>query len=320
MNYRHQYHAGNFADVLKHAVLLHLLRALQAKEKGILYVDTHAGRGGYDLAASATGTTLARAPEWPDGLGRLLGRGDLPAAAADYLAAVREFDREARERTGGGGGAESQTGSEAAEAGRGFDLENNGGEPEAPRFYPGSPRLAQMRLRPQDRAFLCERQPEEAAVLAEEFAGLRRVSVQAMDGYAGVRSVLPPPERRALVLIDPPYETPDEWARIVEALGAGLARLPGGTFVVWYPLTARARVDVFYRQLLALPELPPCFTVELLIAGEAAGLKVWGCGLLVINPPWGSARPLGELARWLAPVLAQGEGASGGVFWLVPES
>lgn len=179
--------------------------------------------------------------------------------------------------------------------------------------------MAVGRLRAQDRAMLCERHPEECAALAEEFAGVRRVSVQEIDGYTAVRASLPPPERRALVLIDPPFEQADEWARIVGAVRDGLARLPGGVFAVWYPLTARARVDAFYRELLATPKLPPCFTVELLIAGEAAGLKLWGCGMLVLNPPWGSARPLDGLARWLALVLAQGEGAAGGVHWLVPE-
>ncbi len=297
MNYRHRYHAGNFADVLKHAVLLRLLAGLQAKEKGILYLDTHAGRGGYDLTAAAEGLSRPREPEWPAGVGRLWGLADLPAELRDYVEAVRAFDREARARTGGGG-----------DAGAG------------PRFYPGSPRLAQASLRAQDRAVLCEAQPEEAAALAEEFAGSRRVSTQRMDGYTALRAMLPPPERRALVLIDPPFESQDEWARIVEALGEGLRRLPGGCFAVWYPLTARARVDAFYRQLLGLKGLPPCYTVELLVGGEEAGLKLWGCGVLVINPPWESAGPLGEMARWLAPVLAQAPGATGGVHWLVPDN
>ena len=299
MNYRHQFHAGNFADVLKHAVLLHLLGALQAKEKGLLYLDTHAGRGGYDLEAAATGATLARSPEWPLGLGRVLGRSEPHPVLADYLAAVRDFDRAARTRL------------DPAEPARSAD---------APlRFYPGSPWLAAARLRPQDRAVFCERQPDEAAALAADFAGRRRVSVQTMDGYTAVRALLPPPERRALVLIDPPFESGDEWSAILGALEAGLARLSGGTFAVWYPLTARARVDVFYRQLLAFRDLPPCYTVELLVGGEDAGLKLWGCGLLVLNPPWGSDRPLDSLARGLAPVLAQGPGATGGVHWLVSE-
>jgi 23S rRNA (adenine2030-N6)-methyltransferase len=295
VNYRHRFHAGNFADVLKHVVLLRLLAGLQAKDRGILYLDTHAGRGGYDLAAAEEGLTRRREPEWPAGVGRLWGRADLPPELADYVAAVRAFDTAAR---AGAGVAEPAAG---------------------PRFYPGSPRLAHARLRAQDRAVFCEAQPEEAAALADEFAGSRRVSVQAMDGYAAPRATLPPPERRALVLIDPPFESQDEWARIVEALGQGLRRLPGGTFAVWYPLTARARVDAFYRQLLAIAGLPPCYTVELLIGGEQAGLKLWGCGVLVINPPWGSAAPLDAMSRWLAPVLAQAEGAAGGVHWLVPD-
>lgn len=295
MNYRHHYHAGNFADVLKHAVLLRLLAGLQAKEKGILYLDTHAGRGGYDLSVAAGGTTRPRDPEWPSGIGRLWSRKDLPPVLADYVAAVRDFDADARARAG------------AAEA------------PEGPRFYPGSPRLAQAKLRPQDRAAFCERQPDEAAALADEFAGLRRVSTQIMDGYTAVRAMLPPPERRALVLIDPPFEAQDEWARVVGAVADGLRRLPAGTFAVWYPLTLRSKVDYFYRELLAIRNLPPCLTVELLIGGEGAELNVWGCGVLVINPPWGSAGPLGEAAAWLAPVMAQAPGATGGVHWLVPE-
>lgn len=299
MNYRHRYHAGNFADVLKHAVMLRLISALQVKEKGILYLDTHAGRGGYDLSAAASGASQARAPEWPEGVGRLWNRADMPEELADYVAAVRDFDAAGRLREGLADGAAE------VEAG--------------PRFYPGSPRLAVARLRPQDRAMVCERQPEEAAALAEEFAGMRRVSAQQMDGYVAVKAALPPPERRALVLIDPPFESADEWAKIVQALRDGLARLPGGTFAVWYPLTGRARVDSFYRELLAVRELPPCLTVELLIGGEEAGLKLWGCGVLVINPPWGSDRSLDRLARWLGPVLAQGSGARGGVHWLVPE-
>lgn len=298
MNYRHHFHAGNFADVLKHAVLLRLLAGLRAKEKGILYLDTHAGRGGYDLAAAAGGLTRPRAPEWPAGAGRLWTRADLPPAAHDYVAALRAFDAEARARIG-----------------------VVGGEPcEGPRFYPGSPRLALAGMRPQDRAVFCERQPEEAAALSEEFSGRRGITVRAIDGYGAVRALLPPPERRALVLIDPPFEAQDEWARIVETLVEGLRRLPAGVFAVWYPLTERARVTAFYRELLALKFLPPCFTVELLVGGEHAGLKLWGCGVLVLNPPWGSAAPLDELAKWLAPVLAQAPGASGGVHWLVPET
>ena len=297
MNYRHLFHAGNFADVLKHVVLLRLLAGMQAKDRGFLFLDTHAGRGAYDLAASAGGLSKPRDPEWPEGVGRLWSRSDLPPAVADYLAVVRAFDLEARERLGAG--------------------EN--GASVGPRFYPGSPHLARARLREQDRAVFCERQAEEAKALEAEFAGLRRVSAQALDGYSAVRAFLPPPERRAVVLIDPPFEAQDEWARVVEAVERGLARLPAGVFAVWYPLTARARVDAFYRELLGIKALPPCCTVELLIGGEGAGLKVWGCGVLVINPPWQAAGDLETAARWLGAVLGQAPGARGGLHWLVPE-
>lgn len=310
MNYRHHYHAGNFADVLKHATLLHLLGALQSKDKGLLYLDTHAGRGAYDLQAAASGTSLERSPEWPAGLGRVLARSDLPPVISEYVDAVRLFDADVRRRLrtpfpdpGASAGTEGAEGSVG-------DV----------RFYPGSPWLAARKLREQDRAVLCERQPAEAAALATEFAHRRRVTVRAIDGYTALSAFLPPPERRALVLIDPPFESQDEWSRIVEALEEGLERLPSALFVVWYPLTARARVDQFYRKVLALKKIPPCYAVESLIGGEGADLKLWGCGLLVLNPPWRSDRALDAAARWLAPVMAQSEGADGGVHWLVSET
>jgi 23S rRNA (adenine2030-N6)-methyltransferase len=298
VNYRHQYHAGNFADVMKHAVLVRLLRGMMAKEKGFLYLDTHAGRGGYDLTAAASGPSLPRAPEWPGGIGRLWSRRDLPAELADYVEQVRLFDAFAR------------TSAEAA---------GDGAAADGPRFYPGSPRLALSLLRPQDRAMLYEAHPEEAAALAQEFIGMKRVSVQALDGYTGVKAALPPPERRALVLIDPPFESQDEWSRIIGAVVAGLARTPAATFAVWYPLTTRAKLTDFYRQLMAIKALPPCYTVELTVAGEETELKMRGSAVLVLNPPWGSEAPMRALVRYLAPVLAQGEGAEGGLHWLVPD-
>jgi 23S rRNA (adenine2030-N6)-methyltransferase len=305
LNYRHRFHAGNFADVLKHAVLRRVLLALQAKAGGLLYLDTHAGRGAYDLRAAASGASRARRPEWPDGIGRLLERRDLPPALADYVAAVREFSAETARRVA----TEPAAGGEAPLA-----------VPDALEFYPGSPWLAVAALRAQDRAVLCERQPEEAAALAAELAQRRRVAVRPEDGYAAVRGCLPPPERRALVLLDPPFEAEDEWARLVEALHAGLGRWPAGTFAAWYPLTARSRADAFYREYLRRPKLPPSLCVELLVGDDTAGLKLWGCGLLITNPPWGLAAELAELAQWLGPVLAQGPGARGGAHWIVPET
>ena len=291
MNYRHEFHAGNFADVLKHALLLRLVGGLQKKEKGFLYLDTHAGRGAYDLTRAATGDSLARRPEWPDGVGRLMGRGEGPPGVAEYVALVRKFDGSRR----GGAAADG-----------------------APKFYPGSPWFVREQARPQDRLALCERQPGECAALREEFQFSPRTTVQETDGYGAVRALLPPPERRALVLIDPPFEAQDEFARVAVALGEGLRRLPGGVFAVWYPLTERARVDNFFADLRALRP-PPTLAAELTIAGDDAPVKLKGCGLVVINPPWQFDREAEPMLAFFGGALAQAPGGGGRVTWLVRE-
>jgi len=288
LNYRHQYHAGNFADVLKHAALVRLVRAMQRKDRGFLYIDTHSGRGRYDLAAAAHGDTLERTPEWPEGIGRLWTRSDLPEAVADYVEQVRAFDR------------------------------REGNREPIPRFYPGSPRLVRALARPQDRLSLFEKQPEEAAALKTEFDFERGVGIQAADGYTAMRGQLPPPEKRALVLIDPPFEAQDEFARIVDSVDEGLTRLPAATIALWYPLTERARIDVFFRELIAR-NLPPTFAIELTVVGPAHPMKMKGSGLVVINPPWQIDRELAALASWLAEALAQAPGGGAGLRWLVNE-
>jgi 23S rRNA (adenine2030-N6)-methyltransferase len=288
MNYRHQFHAGNFADVMKHIVLVQLLRGLQKKEKGFLYLDTHAGRGVYDLAAAARGDSLVREPEWPAGAGRLWSREDLPGAVTDYVALLKRFDR---------------------------DRGNRGS---APRFYPGSPWIARLLARPQDRLALCEKHAAECAALQDEFRFSPRTAVEERDGYGALRAWLPPPERRALVLIDPPFEAQDEFAQIAAALGEGLRRLPGVVLAVWYPLTERARVDAFFARLLALKP-PPTLEVELTIAGAQSPLKLRGCGLAIINPPWQFDRVAGPLLEFLGEALAQSPGGGGRARWLVPE-
>ena len=275
--------------MLKHAALVRLVRAMQRKEKGFLYIDTHAGRGRYDLVATSRGDTLERAPEWPDGIGRLWARGDLPETVADYVAQVRIFDQR----------------------------QGNVVDPQ-PHFYPGSPRLVRALMRPQDRMALFEKQPEESARLKEEFLYERGVSVQTADGYTAMRGQLPPSEKRALVLIDPPFEARDEFKHIAAAVDEGLHRLPAGTFAIWYPLTERARVDIFFSQLMAM-KLPPTFALELTVVGPAHPLKMKGCGLMVINPPWQIDRELDPLGTWLAGMLSQASGGDAILHWLVRE-
>lgn len=290
MNYRHHYHAGNYADVMKHALLVQLVRSLQKKEKGFLYLDTHAGRGRYDLQQAMAGESLARKPEWPEGIGRLWSEPDgaLPAGVRDYLALIRDFDRGA------------------------------GNLDPGPRFYPGSPLIVQRLARPVDRLALCEKHPEEFSALQNEFGWAGRISMHASDGYAALRSMLPPLERRALVLIDPPFEAQDEFAQITRSLAAGLKRLSSGVFAVWYPLTVRARVDEFLRGIHDLNP-PPTLALELAIAGDASLLKMKGCGVVVINPPWRFEDDVGPTMAFLAKVLAQEPGGGARIEWIVRE-
>jgi 23S rRNA (adenine2030-N6)-methyltransferase len=283
LNYRHAYHAGNFADVLKHAILVRLLRAFQKKDKGFLFVDTHAGRGRYDLLAASEGSSRARAPEWPDGIGRLWDRADAPPEVLDYLEVVRAFDR------------------------------GRGNLTPVPRFYPGSPRLARLVCRTQDRLDLWEKQPAECAALRDEFLGEGRVSVHEADGYGAMRACLPPAERRAVVLFDPPFEAQDEWDEVSGALDEGLGRFPGGTYAVWYPLTGRARPDGFAGMLKA--KGVSSFCAELVV--DPAAPRMTGCGVAIVNPPWrfdGEAR---TILTYLAGVLYRGSGAQGEVRWIV---
>lgn len=291
MNYRHHFHAGNFADVLKHAILLELVRGLQRKEKGFLYLDTHAGRGFYDLAAAERGDTRPREPEYPGGIGRLWSATDLPPLLEQYVRLVRTFTERREEAPSGAAG---------------------------PRYYPGSPWLVRLVARPQDRLALCERHPEECAHLSEAFRREPRVSVHPMDGYTALRALLPPPEKRALVLLDPPFESATEYASLRRGLGEGLRRLPGATFALWYPLTERARVDAFFEQLRTL-DLPPTWVVELARAGGETPLKLRGCGLVVVNPPWRSEEIIRPALPVLATQLADGPGGGAQLTWLVPE-
>lgn len=290
MNYRHQFHAGNFADVMKHALLLQLVRGMQRKEKGFLYLDTHAGRGSYDLERAAKGDSLERTPEHPDGIGRLQGAAEesLSTPVREYVKAVREFDA------------------------------MFGGTAGALRYYPGSPWIVRAAKRPQDRLVLCEKQPDEFLALGSEFAREPGVSVHELDGYTAIRAMLPPVERRALVLIDPPFESQNEYAQIVDGLREGLKRMPAATFAVWHPLTVRARSEAFFDRLMQL-DLPPTLAAELTIAGEDSILKMKGSGLVVLNPPWGLDGEISATLRDLASRLAQASGAEGRLRWLVPE-
>ena len=289
MNYRHHYHAGNYADVFKHVLLMQLIRAMQRKDKGFLYLDTHAGRGSYDLSVpSVLPDGRSREPEHPAGIGRLWDTAGLYPVLDDYRTLVRQFN----EQQGAAG-------------------------PEL-KYYPGSPWVAKLLLRSQDRMALCELRSDDAEALDFEFARESRVTVQVIDGYTGLKAMLPPPEKRALVLIDPPFESKAEFADILRGLADGLRRMPGAVFAIWYPITERTRIEDFNRGLRTLP-LPPTFFAELNIAGDSSQLRMKGCGLLILNPPWQIDREIRSVLPALVHLLQVDPGADAPSGWLVPE-
>lgn len=278
MNYRHAYHAGNFADVHKHATLALVLEHLKRKDAPFLYADTHAGIGDYDLAS----VQAEKTGEWKDGIGRVLAEAAAPDELAPYLDAVRALNPE--------GGV---------------------------RFYPGSPAVATALARPSDRLALCELHPEDAETLRRRFAADRRIGIHHRDGYEALKALLPPPERRGLVLIDPPFEVRDEFQRMRAGLTQAVKRWPTGVYALWYPIKNRAPIDRFHADL-AMLGLPKTLVAELMIRRGDDPARLNGCGLVVVNPPWKLDESLAALMPWLAKVLAPEQGSQR-VEWLVGE-
>ena len=272
MNYRHGYHAGNFADLLKHTALCELLRLLTAKDKKLFVLDTHAGAGGYDLS----GGQARRTGEAAAGIVRLAGapRAGMPAAVARYLAAVAAYDRKF--------GPSSRP------------------PADGPRRYPGSPRLVRAALRPGDRFVACELHPQEALALKREFAGDRAVEVRQADGYKVLKALLPPIERRGLVLIDPPFESADEYERLLRALRQGIRRFATGCYAVWYPIKDDMAAALVH-ELAAFKPLILKMTLDGIEPGKLAA-----CGLAVINPPWRFEEAMREALPWIAAHLGPG--------------
>jgi 23S rRNA (adenine2030-N6)-methyltransferase len=283
MNYRHAFHAGNFADVVKHVVLTRVLLHLARKAAPFRVIDSHAGRGLYDLA----GADAARTGEWRDGIGRLMepGAGPIPSVAAELLEPYLSIVR-------------------AVNPGVTLDA------------YPGSPVIAAALLRPDDRLVLNELQPDERSELGRRFARDHRVAVTAVDGYAAVRATLPPKERRGVVLIDPPFEEPGELERLIQALKEGVKRFSTGTYILWHPIKDVRSVERFHAALAATG-LPKLLAVELRIRRAVRdGRVLSGCGIIVHNPPFTLADELGAVLPFLATRFAKATGASSSIVML----
>jgi 23S rRNA (adenine2030-N6)-methyltransferase len=283
MNYRHAYHAGNFADVVKHAVLARILVHLRDKPAAFRVIDTHAGTGRYDLGGSEAGKTL----EWRDGIGRLLhAKFDAPTAAllAPYLDTVAALNPDGRLAC-----------------------------------YPGSPALAQALLRRQDRLIACELEPRAAAALQNSLRGDRRCKAIAIDGWTALTAYVPPKERRGLVLIDPPFEQPGEFARMGQRLAAAHRKWPSGSYLLWYPVKDDAEVAAFARNLTRL-DISNMLRMELVLTTGDASLGLRGAGLIAVNPPWTLHGEMKALLPVLANVLSRGATGATTLDWLTGES
>jgi 23S rRNA (adenine2030-N6)-methyltransferase len=275
MNYRHAYHAGNFADVLKHAVLALVIEHLKGKPAPFRVIDTHAGIGVYDLASEAATKT----GEWREGIGRILAAdAKLPPAAAaalsPYLGVVRALN---------GDGMLA--------------------------CYPGSPLLARRLMREGDRLVVNELHPEDHAALAKLFARDAQTKVLALDGFTALKSLLPPKERRGVVLVDPAYEVPGELDRLVSGLKEVERRFATGTILLWYPIKDAKPVAAFRKKIGDLG-LAKVMAVELLIRKPDDPALLNGAGLIVVNAPFTLSAKLGALLPELARLLAQGPGAA----------
>lgn len=267
LSYRHAFHAGNHADVIKHCLLVHLLRYLNEKDKPWWYVDTHAGAGLYRLDSEPA----RKLAEFQAGIGRLWQASDPPPLVADYLDQVRL-------------------------------LNPDGGLLR----YPGSPWLAGRMLRPGDQLRLFELHSTDAPLLSQAMAPLgKQVRVEAQDGFTGIKAVLPPAPRRGLVLLDPAYEVKDDYRRVVAALREGLERFATGIYLVWYPMLARLESQELPRRLKHLPARRWLHLTLRVRKASPDGLGMHGSGLFVINPPWVTAERMRETLPYLVRLLDQ---------------
>lgn len=272
LSYRHAFHAGNHADVLKHTVLVHLLRYLTQKDKPLWFIDTHAGAAAYALDQGYA----AKNAEYETGIGRLWARADLPQPLTDYVAQVRALNPDG-----------------------------------VLRRYPGSPQLAVQLLRKQDRLRLFELHSTESKLLQQYFRGdAPRAMVQAGDGFAGLQAQLPPPSRRALVLIDPSYEDKGDYRQVLAALRDAQKRFAAGVYAVWYPQVQRRELRQFPDQLKQLQRKDWLHVTLTVKTPAAGGYGLHGSGLFILNPPWRLPEALDLAMPYLARVLAQDAAAA----------
>ena len=281
MNYRHAFHAGGFVDVIKHIILTRLIEYLKLKPAAFRVIDTHAGIGRYSL----TGDEARRSPEWMDGIGKLL-KTELAAKPKALIQPYLDVVE-----------SENQNGTLAR--------------------YPGSPLVARKLFRPQDRLSALELHPKDARELGKHFEGDVQARITALDGWLALNAYVPPKEKRGLVLVDPPFEEPGEWERLVEGLSKAHKKWATGLYALWYPLKEPREVNAFVSALKATG-ITKMLRAELLVERAVAG-KLYGSGMILVNPPYVLEDELKTILPALVKALGR-EGASHRLEWIRGES
>ena len=282
MNYRHAYHAGNFADVVKHVIVTRIIEYLKLKDKAFRVIDTHAGIGLYDLDGKESGKTR----EWEAGVAKVLAAplpDDVRALILPWIHAVRSVNPDMKITK-----------------------------------YPGSPKLTRMLLRKNDRLSAIEKHPEDARLLARHFTDDYQVRVMELDGWLSLGAHVPPKEKRGLVLVDPPFEEPGEFDRMLDGLKRAHERWPGGIYAFWYPVKDRKAVSAFHKDLAA-SGIRRIMAAELMVRPSTDEKRFDGTGMIIINPPFTLEAELKRILPALKDVLAEEKGASWWVNWLVGE-
>jgi 23S rRNA (adenine2030-N6)-methyltransferase len=277
--YRHLFHAGNFADVFKHSLLTRLVLAFEKKDKPFFVLDTHAGIGRYDL----THEWALKNAEFRDGVAMVWGRKDVPDEFIPYFEAIRG--------------------------------ENAGN---ALRFYPGSPRVVRRLLRPTDRMVLVELNKKDCEILGGLFSGDRQTTVHLMDGYQSLKAFLPPKERRGLIFIDSSFDRAREFDRLTEGLVEAHRRFANGVYAIWYPLMEPLAMRAFERGVVA-SGIRKVLQLEISVLPEHWSGGMGGCGMLVVNPPFGFEAQARSMLKWLQPILSREAGGGQRVVWLTGE-
>ncbi|OGT35528.1 MAG: hypothetical protein A3F11_11485 [Gammaproteobacteria bacterium RIFCSPHIGHO2_12_FULL_37_14] len=268
MNYHHSYHAGNFADVVKHVILIELITFLKKKSAAFCYIDTHAGSGYHDLFAEFA----AKNKEYLNGIEKIIQQPDPPSFITNYLHCIQKINNQLTHTSDS-----------------------------SQRFYPGSSMIAQYFMRPQDRMITCELQPQVYQSLKTVFFNNQQVATHHLDGYLALKAFIPPREQRGLVLIDPPYENPDEFKQIAQSLPLVFKRWQNGILMIWYPIKNEHQVTRFLRTIKQAIEQPVLINELTIYADLSQHLN--GCGVIIINPPWSFDQSMNKILPWLWKTL-----------------